>query len=124
MQLSIGFCITKIHLAYAGRPSIDTMKTDEREHRQLKRRFWVIAILTLLVLTTTTTIADILDTNHSESAFLGVLLLPSMPGFVLYVLVTGDTWLAARTDRTGRTDYCYYPGILDILDSDSILGCQ
>ena len=104
MQLSIGFCITKIHLAYAGRPSIYTMNTDERGHRQLKRRFWVIAILTLLVLATTTTTADILDTNHSESAFLGVLILPSMPGFVLYVLVTGDIhgWQPGPIGQAGR----------------------
>lgn len=85
-------------------PSIDTMNTDERGHRQLKRRFWVIATLTLLVLTTTTIIADFLMQIIVKNAFLGVLLLPSMPGFILFVLVTGDIhgWQPGPIGQAGR----------------------
>jgi len=38
----------------------------------------------------TITAADILDTNHSDSPALVALIIPSMPKFILYVLVTGD----------------------------------
>lgn len=80
------------------------MDTEEREHRKLKPRFVIIATPTLLLLTTSTTIADILDTNHSESVFLGVLVLPSMPGFILYVLLTGDIhgWQPGPIRQAGR----------------------
>jgi hypothetical protein len=80
------------------------MNTDEREHQKFKRRFWVIAGVALLVLATTTTIADVLDTNHSDSALVGVLIIPSMPGFILYVLLTGDIhgWQPGPIGQAGR----------------------
>ncbi len=62
------------------------MNGDEREHQIFKRRFMVTAGLMLLLLATTTTIADILDTNQSDSPLVGALIIPSMPGFIIYVL--------------------------------------
>jgi hypothetical protein len=61
-----------------------------------KNRFWIIALLTLLVLTITTTIADVFD--------LGLFIMPSMPGFVIYVLVTGDIhgWQPGPIAQAGR----------------------
>lgn len=101
------------------------MNIDEREHHILKRKFWVIAGVTLLVLAITTTIADVLDTNHSDGVLVTVLIIPSMPGFILYVLITGDySWLATRSDRTSRANYCDNTGIVDILDSGRLLDLQ
>ena len=96
--------MTKIHLAYAGGSSIEHMNSDQREHQILKRRFWVIAGVTLLILATTTIIADVLDTNHSDSALVGALIIPSMPGFILYVLITGDIhgWQPGPIGQAGR----------------------
>lgn len=62
--------------------------------------FWVIAGVTLLVVATMTTIADVLDTNHSDRAWAGVIIIPSMPSFILYVLITGDIHGWTRSDRT------------------------
>jgi hypothetical protein len=69
-----------------------------------KNRFWTIALVTLLVLTITTTIGDILDTNNNESGLTGLLLIPSMPGFLIYVLVTGDIhgWQPGPIGQAGR----------------------
>ena len=64
----------------------------------------MIAFVTLLLLTATTTTADILDTNHIESGFVLLLTLPSMPGFFIYVLVTGDIhgWQPGPIGQAGR----------------------
>ena len=80
------------------------MNIDEREHQNLKRKFWVIAGVTLLVLATTTTIADVLDTNNSDGVLVTVLIIPSMPGFLLYVLITGDIhgWQPGPIRQAGR----------------------
>jgi hypothetical protein len=43
------------------------MNVNEKEHQNLNRKLLVIAGVTLLVLSITTTIADVLDTNHSDS---------------------------------------------------------
>jgi len=69
-----------------------------------KSKFWTIALVTLLVLTITTTTGDILDTNNSESVLTGLLIIPSMPGFLLYVLVTGDShgWQPGPIGQVGR----------------------
>lgn len=77
---------------------------DEKAKQKLKSRFWTVALVTLLALALTTTIADILDTNHSDSAFLGMLIIPSMPGFIIYVLVTGDIhgWQPGPIGQAGR----------------------
>jgi hypothetical protein len=59
-------------------------------------RFWIIALLTLGVLTITTTIADVFDS--------GLFIIPSMPGFIVYVLVTGDIhgWQPGPIGEAGR----------------------
>lgn len=51
-----------------------------------------------------TTAGDILDTNNSDSGFVGLMLLPSMPGFILYVLLTGDIhgWQPGPIGQAGR----------------------
>ncbi len=66
--------------------------TDEKS----KNRFWIIALLTLVVLTITTTIADVFDS--------GLFIIPSMPGFIIYVLVTGDIhgWQPGPIGQAGR----------------------
>lgn len=61
-----------------------------------KRKFWIIALLTLVVLAITTTIADVFDA--------GPLMILSMPGFIIYVLVTGDIhgWQPGPIGQAGR----------------------
>jgi hypothetical protein len=61
-----------------------------------RNKFWIIALLTLLVLTITTTIADAFDS--------GLFIIPSMPGFIIYVLVTGDVhgWQPGPIGQAGR----------------------
>lgn len=66
------------------------MATINESDKKARNRFWTIALVTLFVLAITTATADILDTNNSDSGFLGVLIGPSMPGFLVYVLATGD----------------------------------
>lgn len=80
------------------------MITSEERDEKIKSRFWTIALVTLVVLTITTTTADILDTNNSESGFVGPLIILSMPGFVIYVLVTGDIhgWQPGPIGQVGR----------------------
>jgi hypothetical protein len=64
--------------------------------KKLKNKFWIIALLTLVVLTITTTIADVFDS--------GLFILPSTPGFIIYVLVTGDIhgWQPGPIGQAGR----------------------
>jgi hypothetical protein len=59
-------------------------------------KFWVIALVTLLILMITTTIADVFDS--------GLLIIPSMPGFIIYVLMTGDIhgWQPGPIGQAGR----------------------
>lgn len=66
--------------------------TDEKA----KSKFWIIALLTLVVLTITTTIADVFDS--------GLFIITSMPGFIIYVLVTGDIhgWTPGPIGQAGR----------------------
>lgn len=75
-------------------------KTNDRT----KSRFWAIGLVTLLILTITTTAGDILDTNNSGSALVGLLIVPSIPGFLVYVLVTGDIhgWQPGPIGQVGR----------------------
>lgn len=69
-----------------------------------KGRFLVIALVTLSILAITTTTGDILDTNNNESALVGLLIIPSIPGFLVYVLVTGDIhgWQPGPIGQVGR----------------------
>ena len=68
-----------------------------------KKRFWIIAAA-LLVLAILTTTGDILETNDIDNGFVGLLLLPSMPGFLIYVLLTGDIhgWQPGPIGQAGR----------------------
>ncbi len=77
-----------------------------------KNKFWAIAILTLFTLTLTTTVGDIWETNasrmsvHKEppSSFLGALLIPSIPGYLVYIVMTGDLhgWRPGPIGQVGR----------------------
>ena len=80
------------------------MTTNDKADQRKRNRFWTVALLTLLILTVTTTIADILDTNNSDNVFAGLLIIPSMPGFILYALVTGDIhgWQPGPIGQVGR----------------------
>jgi hypothetical protein len=80
------------------------MTTIDESDKKTKTRFWVIALVTLVILAITTTTADILDTNNNDSAFLGLLIIPSMPGFLIYVVVTGDIhgWQPGPIGQSGR----------------------
>lgn len=80
--------------------------------KNVKDKFWTIAILTLLTLTLTTTVGDIWDTNSSrisvhnneKSRFLDLLLIPSIPGYLVYMLITGDIhgWRPGPIGQVGR----------------------
>lgn len=76
----------------------------ETNDKNPKNRFWSIALVILLVLTVTTSIGDILDTNHNESGLAGLFMIPSIPGFLVYVLVTGDIhgWQPGPIGQVGR----------------------
>jgi hypothetical protein len=78
------------------------MTTIENPDDKTKSRFWTIALWTLLILTATTTIGDILDTNDNGLA--GLFLIPSMPGYIFYVIVTGDIhgWQPGPIGQVGR----------------------
>lgn len=78
------------------------MTTIDKNDKKPKNRFWTIALLTFLVLTVTTTIGDILDTNDNESGLEGLFINPSIPGFLVYVMVTGDIdgWQSGPLDKS------------------------
>lgn len=80
------------------------MTTIEKTDDKTKNSLWTIALMTLLVLIITTTTGDILDTNNSESELAGLLIIPSIPGFIIYVLVTGDIhgWQPGPIGQVGR----------------------
>jgi len=80
------------------------MTTLDTNDNKPKNRFWTIALVTLLVLTVTTSIGDILDTNNNESGLAGLFIIPSIPGFLVYVLVTGDIhgWQPGPIGQVGR----------------------
>ncbi|MFC6998459.1 hypothetical protein [Rufibacter roseus] len=69
-----------------------------------KIEFWIVAIVIFLVLAILTTTGDILDTNNNDSGFVGLIVLPTIPGFILYVLVTGDIhgWQPGPIGQVGR----------------------
>ena len=79
------------------------MATIDTNDKKPKNRFWTIALLTFLVLIITTTIGDILDTNN-ESGLTGLFIIPSIPGFLVYVMVTGDIhgWQPGPIGQVGR----------------------
>jgi hypothetical protein len=58
-----------------------------------KSKFWTITLSTLVVLTITTTIEDVFD--------VGVFIIPCIPGFIIYVLATGDIhgWKPGQLDK-------------------------
>jgi hypothetical protein len=66
--------------------------TDEKS----KNKFWVIALFILIILSITTTIEDVTDS--------GLFIIPSIPGFIIYVLVTGDIhgWQPGPIGQAGR----------------------
>jgi hypothetical protein len=76
----------------------------EKTNDGTKSRFWVIALVTLSFLAITTATGDILDSNSTESSLVGLLIIPSLPGFLVYVLVTGDIhgWQPGPIGQVGR----------------------
>lgn len=65
-------------------------------NKKAKSKLWTIVLLTLAVLAITTTIADIFD--------FGPFIIPAMPGFIIYVLATGDIhgWQPGPIGQAGR----------------------
>jgi hypothetical protein len=61
-----------------------------------KSKFWIIALCTLVALAITTTVEDVFDS--------GVFVILSMPGFIVYVLLTGDIhgWQPGPIGQGGR----------------------
>ncbi len=80
------------------------MTTIDTNDKKPKNRFWTIAQLTFLVLIITATIGDIPDTNNNESGLTGLFIIPSIPGFLVYVMVTGDIhgWQPRPIGQVGR----------------------
>lgn len=76
--------------------------------KKTKRGFWIIALVMLVVLVTTTTIADVLNTNKNDSVFVGILGIASLPGFFIYVFTTGDIhgWQPGPIGQAGRIIVC------------------
>ena len=78
-----------------------------------KNKFWATAIVTLLALMLTTTLADIWGITASSrisvhddepSRFLDLLIIPSLPGYLFYILATGDIhgWRPGPIGQVGR----------------------
>jgi hypothetical protein len=70
---------------------------------QKKGQFWKIALIVFLVLTPITIFSDVMD-SKGDDAVLGIFMVPLMPGYIIYVLVTGDIhgWQPGPIGQSGR----------------------
>jgi hypothetical protein len=66
---------------------VTLQQIEEKEKR--KRNFWKIAFIILGVLTPIAVISDIME-SKGDDTLMAMLMIPLMPGFLIYVLVTGD----------------------------------
>lgn len=73
------------------------------EEKKKNNNFWKIALIILGILTPITIISDILE-SKGDDTLMGMFMLPLMPGFLLYVLVTGDIhgWQPGPIGQSGR----------------------
>ena len=73
------------------------------KENQKKSNFWKITLIVLLVLTPITIVSDIMDSKGDDSV-MGIFMLPLMPGYIIYVLVTGDIhgWQPGPIGQSGR----------------------
>ncbi|HSY60595.1 MAG TPA: hypothetical protein VK796_01915 [Cytophaga sp.] len=57
-----------------------------------------------------TSIGDVLDKNHNDSIFSGILFIPMLPGFIIYVLTKGDIhgWQPGPIGQVGRIAVCAF----------------
>jgi hypothetical protein len=77
-------------------PLARTETNNNMKNDKPKNRFWIIAVLVLIVLTITTTIGDVFGS--------ALFIFPSIPGFIVYVLVTADIhgWQPGPIGQAGR----------------------
>jgi hypothetical protein len=70
---------------------------------QKKGKFWKIALIVFLVLTPITILSDIMD-RKGDDAVMAIFMVPLMPGYIIYVLVTGDIhgWQPGPIGQSGR----------------------
>lgn len=75
--------------------------TGEKEQR--KHNFWKIAFIILGVITPIAVISYIME-SKGDDTLMGMFMLPLMPGFLVYVLVTGDIhgWQPGPIGQGGR----------------------
>ena len=73
------------------------------KENQKNANFWKIALIVLLVLTPITIVSDMMDSKGDDSV-MGIFMLPLMPGYIIYVLVTGDIhgWQPGPIGQAGR----------------------
>ena len=73
--------------------------TEERK----QNNFWKIVLITLAVLTPITILSDVME-SKGDDALMGIFMLPLMPGFIIYIIVTGDIhgWQPGPIGQWGR----------------------
>ena len=73
------------------------------KENQKKGNFWKIALIVFLVLTPITILSDIMD-SKGDDAVMGIFMVPLMPGYLIYILVTGDIhgWQPGPIGQSGR----------------------
>ena len=60
-------------------------------------------LIVVLVLTPITIVSDLMDSKGDDSV-MGIFMLPLMPGYIIYVLLTGDIhgWQPGPMGQSGR----------------------
>jgi hypothetical protein len=83
--------------------SADTSRIGDN-HKAMKGRFWLIAIGLLAGLTGLTLLLEYLESNEMHDAWLTIPYLLIVPGFIIYVIVTGDIhgWQPGPIGQEGR----------------------
>ena len=77
------------------------MTTLPKERRRGK--LWKIALIVFLVLTPITIFSDMMDIKGHD-AVVGIFMVPLMPGYIIYILLTGDIhgWQPGPIGQSGR----------------------
>jgi hypothetical protein len=77
--------------------------TGQTTKKRQESKFWKVALITLAVLTPITILSDILE-SKGDDTLMAIFMLPLMPGFIIYIIVTGDIhgWQPGPIGQGGR----------------------
>jgi hypothetical protein len=73
-------------------------------HKEKKNKFWLIALGLLAGLTGLTLLLEYLESRVVHDSWMTIPYLPIMPGFFIYVIITGDIhgWKPGPIGQEGR----------------------